>query len=119
MRQSPSHEAVQGNQILTESDRHRRRCPHCPAWPMPPSSLSLKQRLAALSLASSAPSSPISATSPVKSPRKFSFAPPWTRRQPEQSFAGQAVQSRDVVQDVMGKMLFQAGVDFECVHYCS
>jgi Rho GTPase-activating protein 1 len=80
---------------------------------MPPTSLSLKQRLAALSLAPSAPSSPISADSPIKSPRRFGFATPWSKRQPENSFVGERFDGRDLVQEVMARMLFQAGVDFE------
>ncbi|KAL1695108.1 hypothetical protein GGG16DRAFT_45983 [Schizophyllum commune] len=84
---------------------------------MPPA-LSLKQRLAALSLAPSAPSSPSpyypSADSPTPtSPRRKSmFHPPWLRRSEDGPV--QAPQSQhEKVQEVMNRMIFQAGVDYE------
>ncbi|KAL1754528.1 hypothetical protein FB107DRAFT_291552 [Schizophyllum commune] len=86
---------------------------------MPPA-LSLKQRLAALSLAPSAPSSPSpyypSADSPTPtSPRRKSlFHPPWLRRSEDGPV--QAPQSQhEKVQEVMNRMIFQAGVDYEVV----
>ena len=86
---------------------------------MPPA-LSLKQRLAALSLAPSAPSSTSpyypSADSPTPtSPRRKSmFHPPWLRRNEDGPV--QAPQSQhEKVQEVMNRMIFQAGVDYECV----
>ncbi|KAJ7065154.1 CDC42 rho GTPase-activating protein [Mycena belliarum] len=71
---------------------------------------SLKQRLAALSLAQSSPSSgPSSPASPSSFRRKFTV--PWARRQ---SSDEQIVSDgRDNVEEVMTRMIFQAGVDFE------
>ncbi|EEB93500.1 hypothetical protein MPER_07830, partial [Moniliophthora perniciosa FA553] len=54
---------------------------------MPPNGLSLKQRLTALSIAPSAPSSP----------HNYDHSP----------------QELEMVQEVMSKLIFQAGVDFE------
>lgn len=77
-----------------------------------PSQLSLKQRLAALSSSPSAPNSPVSADSPLKTQFKRSktfFTPPWSKRSNDLAFQNGA----DNLQDVMAKMIFQAGVDFE------
>uniref|UniRef100_D8QBF2 Rho-GAP domain-containing protein n=1 Tax=Schizophyllum commune (strain H4-8 / FGSC 9210) TaxID=578458 RepID=D8QBF2_SCHCM len=84
---------------------------------MPPA-LSLKQRLAALSLAPSAPSSPSpyypSADSPTPtSPRRKSmFHPPWLRRNEDGPVPAPQSQ-HEKVQEVMNRMIFQAGVDYE------
>lgn len=90
---------------------------------MPPHNLSLKQRLAALSIAPSAPTSPNSFDSPLTSPtglankRNKFFVPPWGKRAgPDPGFQNgyhQQENGRDILQEVMGKMIFQAGVDFE------
>ncbi|KAL1746530.1 hypothetical protein HDZ31DRAFT_33971 [Schizophyllum fasciatum] len=84
---------------------------------MPPA-LSLKQRLAALSLAPSAPSSPSPYYSSAESPtptsprRKSMFHPPWLRRNDDgPAHAPQSQHER--VQEVMNRMIFQAGVDYE------
>ncbi|KAJ6614790.1 hypothetical protein B0H10DRAFT_2043393 [Mycena sp. CBHHK59/15] len=67
----------------------------------------LKQRLAALSLAQSSPSS--GPASPSSFRRKFTA--PWARRQSSDDYVAQ--DGRDIVQEVMTRMIFQAGVDFE------
>ncbi|KAF8157898.1 hypothetical protein B0H34DRAFT_789025 [Crassisporium funariophilum] len=90
---------------------------------MPP--INLKQRLAALSLAQSSPSSPINYNGPdspgLRSPtsagkRKMFFNPPWIKRQ-QQTMESNGVHYAEsesvMVQEVMSRMIFQAGVDFE------
>ncbi|KAF8548337.1 Rho GTPase activation protein [Imleria badia] len=70
---------------------------------MPPN---LKQRLAALSLAPSSPTSPLSAAN-LKKP----FQHPWKR-----GFPGPTApepDARDRVCEIMAKVIFQAGVDYE------
>ncbi|KAK7448517.1 hypothetical protein VKT23_013779 [Stygiomarasmius scandens] len=86
---------------------------------MPPNSnLTLKQRLAALSVAPSNPSSPQaqSFVDSLRSPRrgKALFTPPWIKRSNE-SFAGVGAEQDEyeIMQEVMTRMIFQAGVDFE------
>ncbi|TFK34785.1 CDC42 rho GTPase-activating protein [Crucibulum laeve] len=79
---------------------------------MPPNPLNLKQRLTALSLAPSSPSSPHGTPlSPSGMKRKF-FNPPWTKRQQEPT-SNIEYGEVEMVQEVMGRMIFQAGVDFE------
>ncbi|TFK52404.1 CDC42 rho GTPase-activating protein [Heliocybe sulcata] len=80
---------------------------------MPPPGLSLKQRLTALSLAPSSPSSPNDAPMSPKSPKRRGLLnAPWTRRfnttsiRPEQT-------NHDRLQEVITRMIFQAGVDYE------
>lgn len=73
---------------------------------MPPS---LKQRLAALSLAQSSPTSPLDSFASVG--RRNPFNHPWKRSSFEA--AGEELDARDKVQEVMSKVIFQAGVDFE------
>ncbi|EGN93953.1 hypothetical protein SERLA73DRAFT_171808 [Serpula lacrymans var. lacrymans S7.3] len=73
----------------------------------------LKQRLAALSLAPSSPTSPFG--SPLNSPggrRKAIFNPPWMRRNSHDAANDEPV-THERMQDVMSKVIFQAGVDFE------
>ncbi|PPQ68825.1 hypothetical protein CVT25_008873 [Psilocybe cyanescens] len=110
---------------------------------MPPASFNLKQRLAALSLAQSSPSSPHNSNfnqskngdgpdSYLRSPtspntkRKMFFnnvTPNWMKKPQGASstnFYGESEHShgaeeKRVVQDVLSKMIFQAGVDFEVV----
>lgn len=77
---------------------------------MPPS---LKQRLAALSIAPSSPSSPFGADIP-KSPSRRKFNGPWAKRSADESTNDEQF-TRDRVQDVMSKVIFQAGVDYESV----
>lgn len=76
---------------------------------MPPS---LKQRLAALSLAQSSPTSPLGSDSGPHSllSRRKVFNPPWKQTL---GATGDEPGARDKVQEVMGKVIFQAGVDFE------
>lgn len=84
-----------------------------------PVNTTLKQRLANLSLANSAPSSPTSSHSTLRLPllkKKTLFTPPWNRRVPDPAI-GTEGESRERIQDVMGKLVFQAGVDFEYVEH--
>lgn len=76
---------------------------------MPPT---LKQRLAALSLAPSSPTPPLGSDSGPHSliSRRKVFNPPWKRAP---GATGDEPGARDKVQEVMGKVIFQAGVDFE------
>ncbi|KAI0033134.1 hypothetical protein K488DRAFT_78077 [Vararia minispora EC-137] len=81
--------------------------------PKAPKPLNLKQRLAALTQAPSSPSSyvePISHMSPVAKRR---FNAPWSRRQ--DTVAGFTGESEERLQDVMSKMIYQAGVDYEVI----
>ncbi|KAJ7601170.1 CDC42 rho GTPase-activating protein [Mycena floridula] len=84
---------------------------------MAPTTLSLKQRLAALSANSSAPSSPTFSSSPTspKRTKTFNFAPPWGKKTAEtlQHNGEPSSDGRDMTQEAMAKMIFQAGVDFE------
>ncbi|KAJ6494155.1 CDC42 rho GTPase-activating protein [Mycena vulgaris] len=66
----------------------------------------LKQRLAALSLAQSSPAS--GPPSPSSFKRKFTV--PWRRQSSDEQVAPNG---RDNVEEVMSRMIFQAGVDFE------
>lgn len=74
---------------------------------MPPT---LKQRLAALSLAPSSPTPPLGSDSHSLISRRKVFNPPWKRAP---GATGDEPGARDKVQEVMGKVIFQAGVDFE------
>ncbi|KAJ7745201.1 CDC42 rho GTPase-activating protein [Mycena maculata] len=67
----------------------------------------LKQRLAALSLAQSAPG----AAPPSPSSFKRKFTAPWAKRPSTDDYGPQ--DGRDNVEEVMSRMIFQAGVDFE------
>ncbi|TRM70230.1 hypothetical protein BD626DRAFT_422970 [Schizophyllum amplum] len=83
---------------------------------MPPT-LSLKQRLAALSAAPSAPSLPSPyhpnpPETPTSPRRKSIFHPPWIKRHDDGHARG-AQSEREMLQEVMSKMIFQAGVDYE------
>ncbi|KAG5637436.1 hypothetical protein H0H81_004595 [Sphagnurus paluster] len=78
-------------------------------WEMPP--LNLKQRLAALSVS---PSSPTSShgqepRSPIFAKRKFN--PPWVKRPQHENNYSEG--DSGMVEEAMAKMIFQAGVDFE------
>ncbi|ESK82597.1 rho gtpase-activating protein 8 [Moniliophthora roreri MCA 2997] len=78
---------------------------------MSPNGLSLKQRLTALSIAPSAPSSPHNYDQSPASPRRKSFfASPWSS---SRRHADSEQQESEMVQEVMAKLIFQAGVDFE------
>lgn len=74
---------------------------------------SLKQRLAALSIASSSPSSSFGADIP-KSPSRRKFNTLWTKRNANESTEEEQA-TRDRTQEVMSKVIFQAGVDYESV----
>lgn len=80
---------------------------------MPPN-ISLKQRLAALSIAPSSATTPHGSDAAPKSPSRRKFNAPWARRNTNEQAEG-APGERDKVQDVMHKLIFQAGVDYECV----
>ena len=101
---------------------------------MPPTSFNLKQRLAALSLAQSAPSSPQSphfahtrngqgpeySYSPASPTLKRKIFNPtnWMKRQQSSPGEGQycdGEEEKKIVQEVLSRMIFQAGVDFESV----
>ncbi|KAK7048891.1 Rho GTPase-activating protein 8 [Favolaschia claudopus] len=75
----------------------------------PKAGTTLKQRLAALSLAQSSPAS--SPTSPSSFKRKFTA--PWARKQSVDNYG--VPDGRENIEDVMGRFIFQAGVDFEVV----
>ena len=86
---------------------------------MAPTNLSLKQRLAALATATSSPTAPYDA--PPKSPgvdrRRAFFNPTWIKRPSGDGslFGGEASRdpASDKLQEVMGRVIYQAGVDFE------
>ncbi|KAF8898072.1 Rho GTPase activation protein [Mucidula mucida] len=83
---------------------------------MPPTTLTLKQRLAALSAAPSAPASPTNYSHQsyveAESPKRRSFFnTPWNMK--SRSYTDGTTHELNKVQDVMGKLIFQAGVDFE------
>ncbi|KAK7054514.1 hypothetical protein VNI00_003712 [Paramarasmius palmivorus] len=78
---------------------------------MAPNGLSLKQRLTALSIAPSAPTSPLNYDHPTPSPRRKSFfSSPWSSKRHAESAEQQ---EEEMLQEVMSKLIFQAGVDFE------
>ncbi|KJA26142.1 hypothetical protein HYPSUDRAFT_133611 [Hypholoma sublateritium FD-334 SS-4] len=96
---------------------------------MVPASFNLKQRLTALSLAQSSPSDPSHPPPPItpNGKRKFFSTPNWIKKAQEEG--GVFNRERDIepmyrdeekrlAQDVMSKMIFQAGVDFEYVLIC-
>lgn len=80
--------------------------------------ISLKQRLAALAAGPSAASPPHGhdrSQRPTGARRRSIINVPWARRHGHsESLTGTEFQ-RDRLQEVMGKMIYQAGVDFECV----
>ncbi|KAF5377781.1 hypothetical protein D9757_008053 [Collybiopsis confluens] len=99
---------------------------------MAPKTLTLKQRLAALSTSPSMPNSPQSTQQPqypislsdrappshsVRSPRRkafnISFTPPWIKNTEGNVITNAEIQSQELVQEVMSKLIFQAGVDYE------
>ena len=87
---------------------------------MPPNPLTLKQRLAALSANINSPSRSnsfdIPPESPITSKRKSFFKQPFGKSssiQPEIPSGQYYGQER--IQEVMSRLIFQAGVDYECV----
>lgn len=99
---------------------------HANSPPMPPR-LNLKQRLTALSQATSSPTAPRSHSFESLAPQisteslKRKLNIPWGRK--DQSQDGDIYQDDDAVRDVISKMIFQAGVDYEWVavrlHRCA
>jgi hypothetical protein len=92
--------------------------PHTTPISMPPN-INLKQRLAALSLSPSSPTTPYAPVGQPRSPhsagkRKLLFTPPWGKRSVDRILTDDQ-DARDRVQDVMSRVVFQAGVDFELV----
>ncbi|KAH9949804.1 Rho GTPase activation protein [Amylocystis lapponica] len=78
---------------------------------MAPNPLSLKQRLAALSANIPGNSSDTPPQSPTSKRRPF-FSPPIGKRQPGSFVQGDS-QGLERIHDVMGRVIFQAGVDYE------
>lgn len=100
---------------------------------MPPASFNLKQKLAALSLGPSSPHSPSipntrdgyrignesypqSPTSPNARRKIFLNPPNWGKKPRSHNTFKIPVREEEkrMVQDVLTRMIFQAGVDFEC-----
>ena len=95
-------------------------------WTMPdPTTLKLKQRLAALSQSSlsnahESPRSSTGAWSPATAKRKFFNNPPWMKSPTSPTNHAPEFTDPEVVQEVLSRMIFQAGVDFEweaCAFY--
>jgi hypothetical protein len=80
--------------------------------PKGPEALTLKQRLAALTQTPSSPSSPIE-TAPGS---KRKFTAPWAKRSPSQNSCHDEFVREDRLQLIISKLIYQAGVDYECVH---
>ena len=84
---------------------------------MSPANLTLKQRLTALATATSSPTPPYDA--PLKSPgagKRAFFNPTWIKRPSvDGSLFGESSSDpgNDKLQEVMGRVIYQAGVDFE------
>jgi Rho GTPase-activating protein 1 len=86
---------------------------------MPPGSLNLKQRLAAIATAHTSSSTSVfddvsqdSPRSATQKRRPFNFPMP-QRRSTQDSFRGST--SEDQLQEILSKIIFQAGVDYESV----
>jgi Rho GTPase-activating protein 1 len=107
---------------------------------MPPASFNLKQKLAALSLGSSSPYSPSiantrnghgiddesyprSPTSPNARRKAFFNPPRWGKKPRGHNNSDIEIpvgeEEKRMVQEVLTRMIFQAGVDFECALLCS
>lgn len=93
--------------VVKACGQHQRPPQYCI---MPPS---LKQRLAALSIAPSSPSSPFGADIP-KSPSRRKFNAPWAKRSTN-VYVEEEQLEQDRVQNVMSRVIFQAGVDYESI----
>lgn len=77
----------------------------------PQISASLKQKLSALSLSSSSPST---SPDPAKGKRRSVFPSSWRRHGETNSNAAPEIgHERERLQEVMSRLIFQAGVDFE------
>lgn len=68
----------------------------------------LKQRLAALASVPTSPSSSTGSARPAHGRKRSLFSPPWTRRGAPVELSA-SDEERDRVQDVMGRMIYQAG----------
>jgi Rho GTPase-activating protein 1 len=81
-------------------------------------SLTLKQRLAALTQSPSSPQSPLDPSTPGPSPTsKRRFNAPWTKRTPAQNGRhDDEVIAEDRMQLIITRMIYQAGVDYECAY---
>ncbi|KAH6914089.1 hypothetical protein BKA70DRAFT_1095374 [Coprinopsis sp. MPI-PUGE-AT-0042] len=75
---------------------------------MPPNFGTLKQRLAALSLSPSSPSN-----YDADGHKRRHFVPPWKRNVSEPGYG-----AHEALEDVLSKMIFQAGVDYEVERGC-
>lgn len=73
-----------------------------------PSTPTLKQRLTALT------QSPPSPSSPQATPTKRRFTAPWVKRTTAQGGRQDEFTGEDRVQFIMSRMIYQAGVDYEC-----
>ena len=87
------------------------------AYNMPPNPLSLKQRLAALSANINSPRSSsfdMTPDSPMSAKRKSFFKQPFGKASTS-DHAPTDYHGQERVQEVMNRLIFQAGVDYECV----
>ena len=86
-------------------------------WMMPPTTLKLKQRLAALSptqsTAHDSSRSPAGTWSPATARRKFFNNTSWMKSPTSPTNHAPEFTDLEVVQEVLSRMIFQAGVDFE------
>ena len=91
-------------------------CSHI-EWPMSRSTLTLKQRLAALHVHSPGSSSSHSSASVDQLGRSNTVGPKWRTFLPRRSTESDlhSVLGQDRVQEVLSRLVFQAGVDFESV----
>lgn len=76
--------------------------------------LTLKQRLVALTQAPSTSSSPVD-PSPKSPSTKRKFIAPWAKRANSQDGDHNELIGEDRLQLLVSKMIYQAGVDYECV----
>lgn len=79
-----------------------------------PKVLTLKQRLVALTQAPSVPSSPLD-PSPKSPTTKRKFIPPWVKRTNPQNGDHDEFIGEDRLQLLISNLIYQAGVDYECV----
>ncbi|KAI0297651.1 hypothetical protein BC826DRAFT_1090815 [Russula brevipes] len=82
--------------------------------PRGPRTLTLKQRLAALTQSPSSPSSPVD-ISPRSPTTKRRFSAPWGKRTATQNGRNDEFVEDDRFQFIITKMIYQAGVDYEVV----
>jgi len=80
-----------------------------------PNPLSLRQRLAALAVAPSSPTAPHGFDVPPRSPVskiRTLFNPTWIKRSNPDRYGDQR-EAQDTLQEVMSRVIYQAGVDYE------